>query len=61
MCTLAEDANKPKPNELAGGVPYDSSEEDHDEHNASSRPRGAKILAHGCCPGLASKSRLYTF
>ncbi|PFX33642.1 Rho guanine nucleotide exchange factor 7 [Stylophora pistillata] len=55
-----EDANKPKPNELAGGIPYDSSEEDHDETNVSRRPRGAKILAHGCCPGLASKSRFYT-
>lgn len=63
MCTLAEDANKHNPNGLAGGIPIpnDSPDDEHDDTNHSSRPRGAKILAHGCCPGLASKSRMVTY
>lgn len=61
MCTLAEDANKPKPNGPAQGIPNDIPDDEHDGTNHSSRPRGAKILAHGCCPGLASKSRMYTY
>ena len=61
MCTVAEDANAPKTNGLAGGIRNDSSDDEHDDANHSSRPRGAKLLAHGCCPGLSSKSRMYTF
>jgi len=60
--TLAEDANKSNVNGLAGSdIPNDSSGDEQDDTNHSSRPRGAKILAHGCCPGLASKSKMYTY
>lgn len=58
---LAEDAYISNNNGLAGGIPNDSADEEHDDTNRSSRPRGAKILAHGCCPGLMSKSRMYTY
>lgn len=61
MCTLTEDANKTKPNGPAEGIPNDTPDDGHDDTNHSSRSRGAKLLAHGCCPGLASKSRMYTY
>ena len=59
MCASAEDANKSNINGLAEVIPNDNAGEEHDDTNHPSRPRGAKILAHGCCPGLASKSRMH--
>ena len=56
MC--AEDAKNSHHSGLAEDVAND---DENDESIHSSRPRGAKILAHGCCPGLVSKSRLYTY
>ena len=59
MCILAEDANKFSNHGLAGGSAFDSSGQEHDDTIHDSRhSRATKILAHGCCAGLASKSNL---
>ena len=59
MCTLADDAKKFPHNGLPGGIHNDSSSEEHNEANYHSRrPRGTKILVHGCCAGLSSKTNL---
>ncbi|XP_068686547.1 rho guanine nucleotide exchange factor 7-like isoform X2 [Montipora foliosa] len=57
--TLNKDANKFSNHGLAGGSAFDSSGQEHDDKILVSRhSRATKILAHGCCAGLASKSNL---
>ena len=59
MCTLADDAKKFPHNGLPGGIHNDSSSEEHNEANYHSRrPRGTKILVHGCCAGPLKQDQL---